>query len=159
MQPIFACSLFRVCGPDRENQGHDADDREKVVVKTHGSAEDMRVGAEVSLPKSVADAYFKIEARRPVVGMEYAAQLGLHVEQCKIIRRDRLTLDASGLRRAGDIDGPAYVRRHISENPGTLKVLPLGHGQTNAARADAGKIVLDADELFGMVVGQRDAEG
>jgi hypothetical protein len=52
---------------------HDADDKVNVVVEPQSSAQDMRVGAEVPLPESVADDHFKIEARCWIAGMEDSA--------------------------------------------------------------------------------------
>ena len=132
--PYFGCAALIV-----KIRRHDADDKVNVVVETQGSAEDVRVGAEVPLPKSVADHRFEVEARRWIVGMEGAAQFGLHVEQGKIIRRDRLELDASGLRRAREIDGPASLWRYVLEDSRTLKVLPLRHGQANVVRTEPRK--------------------
>src|SRR5580658_1457161 len=66
--PYFGCAALIV-----KIRGHDADDKVNVVVETQGSAEDVRVGAEVPLPESVADDRFKVEARCWIVGMEYAA--------------------------------------------------------------------------------------
>ena len=134
---------------------HDADDMVRVIVQPQGLAENMWVGAEVPLPESVADDHFQVEARCWIVGIEHAAQLGFDIEQRKVIRRNRLKLDANWLRRARDINRPASLRRNVLENSRTLEVLPLRHGQVNVACADAGKIILDADKLFGLGVRQR----
>src|ERR1700735_323489 len=71
--PYFGVPYFGGAALIVKIRGHDADDKVNVVVETQGSAEDVRVGAEVPLPKPVADDHFKVEARGWIVGMEYAA--------------------------------------------------------------------------------------
>src|SRR5580698_7480555 len=71
--PYFGVPYFGGAALIVKIRGHDADDKVNVVVETQGSAEDVRVGAEVALPESVADDGFQVEARCGIVGMEYAA--------------------------------------------------------------------------------------
>jgi hypothetical protein len=52
---------------------HDTDDMVCIVVEPQGSAEDMWVGAEDPLPKSVADDQFKVKAGCWVARIEHAA--------------------------------------------------------------------------------------
>src|SRR5580658_3512826 len=72
-RPYFGVPYFGGAALIVKIGGHDADDKVNVVVETQGSAQDVRVGAEVPLPKSVADDHFKVEAGCWIVGMEYAA--------------------------------------------------------------------------------------
>jgi hypothetical protein len=63
--------------------------------------------------------------------------------------------DAFGLRSAGEIYVAAADGGDVLEDAGALIVPEFGDGHAHVGRANAGKIVLDIYELFGMRVGER----
>jgi hypothetical protein len=77
---------------------HHADDTIHVVVEPQTSAQNLRVASEGPLPQPVADHHFQREPGRFILGIKPAAQLRLHPQQRKIIRRDRLEEDPRSLR-------------------------------------------------------------
>src|SRR5262249_29706482 len=96
------------------------------------------------VPKAVANHNLAGKSRRVITRIETSPQLRPHSQQLKIIRRDAKYADSRRLLRTGEIIFVEPRRRYVLENSGTLQVLPFGLGHPDIARAEAGKIVLNA---------------
>ena len=150
-----------------EIRRHDAEHCVWVVIEANFFTEDVRVGAKLAPPESVAEYHSINETGDGVLIGVNATDARLDSQQREVIRAGGESFDALRAISAGQIgaDGPDHG--NLVEDAGTLLEIPkLGNGHADVRNVGAAEIVEDADELFLMREGQRaeqngvdDAEG
>jgi hypothetical protein len=124
---------------EREVRRHDADDLEIEAVQRQRAIDDVRVGAELTAPESIAQHEHAMTSDDVLAGRERAAGRGAHAEYVEEVRGDEQALHAHGLVAAEREARESGVARRGSEVDGDVRErsVPLAPAQQVAGR-DAG---------------------
>src|SRR5262249_8612153 len=153
--PDFNISFFRCSSGSIKTGRHYADDQIHVRVHSHAPIQNVWIGGESSFPEAIANHNFPNESWRVIARIKTPTQLRLHSQQFKIIWCNAHQANSRRLFRSREIIFVKPRRRNVLENSRTLQILPFGLRHSDIASADAGKIILNGYQLFGVWIRQR----